>query len=402
MPDFATLDQLRPRGRRVLVRVDLNVPMKDGRVTDATRIERAASTLRELADKGARVVVLSHFGRPKGKDPAFSLKPLVEPLARTLGHPVRFAGDCIGPQAEELVQALKDGDVALLENLRFHAGEEKNDPAFVDALARLGELYVNDAFSAAHRAHASTEGLAHRLPTAAGRLMQAELEHLSRALDKPERPVAAIVGGAKVSTKIDLLTNLVSKVDALVIGGGMANTFLHARGVGIGASLAERDLASTARAVEARAASSGCRILLPDDAVVAPDLKAGVPTRTVPVSAVPADQKILDIGPATVAAIARLLDGARTLVWNGPLGAFETPPFDAGTVAVARKAAELTAAGRLLSVAGGGDTVAALAAAGVEERFSYVSTAGGAFLEWLEGKELPGVAALSIRKAGAA
>ena len=401
MPDFATLDQLRPQGRRVLVRVDLNVPMKDGRVTDSTRIERAAASLKELAEKGARLVVLSHFGRPKGKDPAFTLKPLIEPLAGAVERPVRFAADCVGPEAEKVVSALKDGELALLENLRFHAGEEKNDPAFVDALARLGDLYVNDAFSAAHRAHASTEGLAHRLPTAAGRLMQAELEHLSRALENPERPVAAIVGGAKVSTKIDLLTNLVAKVDALVIGGGMANTFLHARGTGIGASLAERDLADTAREVEARAQASGCRILLPEDAVVAAALKSGVPTRTVAIAAVPEDQKILDVGPATVAAIERLLGQSRTLVWNGPLGAFETPPFDAATVAVARKAAELTRAGRLLTVAGGGDTVAALAAAGVEERFSYVSTAGGAFLEWLEGKELPGVAALSIKKASA-
>jgi phosphoglycerate kinase len=399
MPDFAALDQVRPKGRRVLVRVDLNVPMKDGRVTDMTRIERASPTLRELARKGARVVVLSHFGRPKGKDPTLSLRPLVQPLSEVLGTPVRFAPDCIGPDAEAAVTALKDGEVALLENLRFHPGEEKNDGHFVEALARLGDLYVNDAFSAAHRAHASTEGLAHRLPTAAGRLMQAELEHLSRALEHPQRPVTAIVGGAKVSTKIDLLTNLVAKVDALVIGGGMANTFLHARGVGIGSSLAERDLADTARAVEARAAASGCRILLPEDAVVAPDLKPGVPTRTVPIASVPRDQKILDVGPATVASIQRLLEESRTLVWNGPLGAFETPPFEVGTLAVARKAAELTQSGRLLAVAGGGDTVAALAAAGVEERLSYVSTAGGAFLEWMEGKVLPGVAALSINKA---
>jgi phosphoglycerate kinase len=400
MADFATLDQLSPRGRRVLVRLDLNVPMKDGKVTDSTRIERAAGTVRELAQAGARVAVLSHFGRPKGKDAALSLKPLVEPLADALSRPVRFAADCIGAEAEEAVTGLKDGEVALLENLRFHPGEEKNDPAFVAALARLGDLYVNDAFSAAHRAHASTEGLAHRLPTAAGRLMQAELEHLSRALDDPERPVAAIVGGAKVSTKIDLLTNLVAKVDALVIGGGMANTFLHARGVAIGASLAERELAGTAREVEARAKSSGCRILLPEDAVIAAELKPGARARTVAVDAVPQDQKILDVGPKTVAAVGAVLERSRTLVWNGPLGAFETPPFDAGTLAVARQAAALTQAGRLLSVAGGGDTVAALAAAGVEDRFSYVSTAGGAFLEWLEGKELPGVAALSINPAG--
>jgi phosphoglycerate kinase len=399
MPEFATIDCLEPRGRRVLVRVDLNVPMKDGRVTDMTRIERAAVTLKELAGRGARVVVLSHFGRPKGKDPALSLQQLVQPLAGVLGRSVRFATDCIGPEAEAVVNALKDGDVALLENLRFHSGEEKNDPKFVDALACLGDLYVNDAFSAAHRAHASTEGLAHRLPTAAGRLMQAELEHLARALENPQRPVVAIVGGAKVSTKIDLLTNLVAKVNALVIGGGMANTFLHARGVDIGQSLAERDLADTAGEVEQRAEAAACRILLPEDAVVADELKPGVPTRTVSVSAVPQRAKILDIGPKTAAVIEQQLGEARTLLWNGPVGAFEIPPFDAGTVRIARKAAELTKAGRLLSVAGGGDTVAALAAAGVEDQFSYVSTAGGAFLEWLEGKELPGVAALSINKA---
>jgi phosphoglycerate kinase len=399
MPEFTTLDRIDPRGKKVLVRVDLNVPMKDGRVTDRTRIDRAAATLRELAERGGRAIVLSHFGRPKGKDPALSLQPLIQPLSEAIGRPVRFASDCIGPEAERVVAELKDGEVALLENLRFHAGEEKNDPGFVDALARLGDLYVNDAFSAAHRAHASTEGLAHRLPTAAGRLMEEELEHLSRALDRPERPLVAIVGGAKVSTKIDLLTNLVAKVDALVIGGGMANTFLYARGFDIGDSLAERDLIQVAREVEARAAKSRCRILLPEDAVVAPELKAGVQTRTVPVAAIPRGEKILDIGPASIAAVKALLDEARSLVWNGPVGAFETPPFDAGTLAVARKAAELTAAGRLLSVAGGGDTVAALAAAGVEARFSYVSTAGGAFLEWLEGKTLPGVAALAVRKA---
>ena len=399
MPEFTTLDRIDPRGKTVLVRVDLNVPMKDGRVTDRTRIDRAAATLRELAERGGRVIVLSHFGRPKGEDPALSLQPLIQPLSEAIGRPVRFASDCIGPEAERVVAELKDGEVALLENLRFHAGEEKNDPGFVDALARLGDLYVNDAFSAAHRAHASTEGLAHRLPTAAGRLMQEELEHLSRALDRPERPLVAIVGGAKVSTKIDLLTNLVAKVDALVIGGGMANTFLYARGFDIGDSLAERDLIQVAREVEARAAKSRCRILLPEDAVVAPELKAGVQTRTVPVAAIPRGEKILDIGPASIAAVKALLEEARSLVWNGPVGAFETPPFDAGTLAVAHKAAELTAAGRLLSVAGGGDTVAALAAAGVEDRFSYVSTAGGAFLEWLEGKTLPGVAALAVRKA---
>ncbi len=401
MSEFATLEGLRPRGKRVLVRVDLNVPMKDGRVADMTRIERAATTLRELAGAGARVAVLAHFGRPRGKDPALSLKPLVEPLARTLGRPVRFAADCVGPEAESVVESLQDGEVALLENLRFHPGEETNDPAFVAALARLGDLYVNDAVAAAHRAHASTEGLAHRLPAAAGRLMQEELEHLARALERPERPLVAIVGGAKVSTKIDLLANLVAKVDALVIGGGMANTFLHARGLPIGRSLAERDLAGTAREVEARATAAGCRILLPEDAVIAAELKPGASARTVAIAAVPQDQMILDIGPATVAAITEVLAASRTLVWNGPLGAFETPPFDAGTVAAARRAAALTDEGRLLSLAGGGDTVAALAAAGVEDRFSYVSTAGGAFLEWLEGKELPGVAALAVNRADA-
>jgi phosphoglycerate kinase len=399
MPEFTTLDRIDPRGKKVLVRVDLNVPTKDGRVTDRTRIDRAAATLRELAERGGRVIVLSHFGRPKGKDPALSLQPLIQPLSEAIGRPLRFASDCIGPEAERVVAGLKDGEVALLENLRFHAGEEKNAPDFVAALARLGDLYVNDAFSAAHRAHASTEGLAHRLPTAAGRLMQEELEHLSRALDRPERPLVAIVGGAKVSTKIDLLTNLVAKVDALVIGGAMANTFLCARGFDIGESLAERELTQVAREVEARAAKSRCRILLPEDAVVAPELKAGAQTRTVPVAAIPRGEKILDIGPASIAAVKGLLEEARSLVWNGPVGAFETPPFDAGTLAVARKAAELTEAGRLLSVAGGGDTVAALAAAGVGDRFSYVSTAGGAFLEWLEGKTLPGVAALAVRKA---
>ncbi|MGE0120976.1 MAG: phosphoglycerate kinase [Dongiaceae bacterium] len=396
MADFRTLDDIDVADKRVLVRCDLNVPVKDGRVTDATRIDRTALTLRELIDRGARVVVLSHFGRPDGKVvPNMSLKPIVAPLSAALGgRPVAFAEDCIGPAAETAVAGLRRGDVVLLENLRFHAEEEANDGGFAKRLAKLGDLYVNDAFSAAHRAHASTEALAHLLPSAAGRLMQAELEHLSRALEKPQRPVAALVGGAKVSTKIDLLRNLVAKVDLLVVGGGMANTFLVAHEVEIGGSLAERDMADTARAIEAEAAKRGCAILLPIDAVVAATLKPGVDSRTVDIRAVPKDQLILDVGPATVREIGRRLDSCRTLVWNGPLGAFETSPFDRGTVAVAQAAAELTRAGKLLSVAGGGDTVAALAQAGVVESFSYVSTAGGAFLEWLEGKALPGVAAL--------
>ena len=397
MPKFRTLDDLDVADKRVLVRCDLNVPMKDGRVTDATRIDRSALTLRQLMDRGARVVVLSHFGRPDGKVvPKMSLKPLVEPLAAALGRPVTFAEDCIGPAAETGVASLRRGDLLLLENLRFHAEEEANDLGFAKRLAALGDLYVNDAFSCAHRAHASTEALAHLLPAAAGRLMQAELEHLSKALENPQRPVAALVGGAKVSTKIDLLRNLVGKVDVLIVGGGMANTFLVARGVEIGGSLAERDMAETARAIGVAAGQRGCTVVLPVDAVVAAALKPGVASRIVDIRAVPKDQVILDVGPATVAEIMQRLGACRTLVWNGPLGAFETAPFERGTVAVAQVAAKLTEAGKLLTVAGGGDTVAALAQAGVVDKFSYVSTAGGAFLEWLEGKELPGVAALKI------
>jgi phosphoglycerate kinase len=395
MPRFRTLDDIDPAGRRVLVRADLNVPVKDGKVTDSTRIDRSAETLKELLAKGARVVVLSHFGRPDGKVvPKMSLRPIVEPLARAVGRPVAFAEDCVGPAAAAVVDALPPGGIALLENLRFHAEEEADDPGFAAALARLGDLYVNDAFSTAHRAHASTAALAGLLPAAAGRLMQAELDHLGKALESPQRPVAALVGGAKVSTKLELLANLIAKVDLLVVGGGMANTFLAARGVEIGRSLAEREMAGTARDIEARAKARGCSLVLPVDAVVAAKLEAGAATRTVAIDAVPADQMILDIGPRSVADIVGRLESCRTLVWNGPLGAFETPPFDAGTKAVAAEAARLTRAGRLLSVAGGGDTVAALAAAGVADDFSYVSTAGGAFLEWLEGKTLPGVAAL--------
>ena len=392
---FKTIDSIDVAGKRVLVRVDLNVPMKNGKVTDATRIERAAPTLAELAAKGAKVIVLSHFGRPDGKRvPEMSLKPLVEPLSKALGKPVAFAEDCIGPVAEEAVRTLKPGEVLLLENLRFHKEEEKNDAGFIDKLSVLGDAYVNDAFSAAHRAHASTEGLANRLPAAAGRLMQAELEALDKALGNPKRPVCAVVGGAKVSTKLDLLGNLVGKVGKLIIGGGMANTFLQAQGINVGKSLSEKDLAGTAREIMAKAKGANCEILLPVDVVVASEFKAGAPSKVVDAKACPDDQMILDVGPKSIKIYAKQVAKCATLVWNGPLGAFEIKPFDNGTVALARTVAEQTSAKKLLSVAGGGDTVAALAAAGVEDKFSYVSTAGGAFLEWMEGKTLPGVAAL--------
>ena len=395
---YKTLDQLEVAGKRVLVRVDLNVPMQDGKVSDATRIERLVPTIEALAKAGARVVLLSHFGRPKGKPtPEASLEQLVAPLSAALGgRKIAFATDCIGPEAERVVAALEDGDVALLENLRFHPGEEINDPGFASALAKLGDLYVNDAFSAAHRAHASTEALAHLLPNAAGLLMQAELEALSAALEKPERPVAAIVGGSKVSTKLDLLNSLVSKVDLLIIGGAMANTMLLAQGVEVGKSLVERDMLDTAKAIFGAAEKAGCTIVLPEDAVVAAKLAVGQDTTIVPVGQVPADQMILDAGPKTVATIIAKLEGAKTLVWNGPVGAFEFPPFDAGTNAIAQDVARLVAAKRLLAVAGGGDTVSAMSHAGVIDKLSYVSTAGGAFLEWLEGRELPGVKALVV------
>jgi len=392
---FKTIDAIDVAGKRVLVRVDLNVPMKNGQVTDATRIERAAPTLAELAAKSAKVIVLSHFGRPDGKRvPEMSLKPLVEPLSKALGKPVAFADDCVGPVAEEAVRVLKPGEVLLLENLRFHKEEEKNDKGFIDKLSVLGDAYVNDAFSAAHRAHASTEGLANRLPAAAGRLMQAELEALDKALGNPKRPVCAVVGGAKVSTKLDLLGNLVGKVGKLIIGGGMANTFMQAQGINVGKSLSEKDLAGTAREIMAKAKAANCEILLPVDVVVAGEFKAGAPSQVVDAKACPDDQMILDVGPKSIKIYAKQVAKCATLVWNGPLGAFEIKPFDNGTVSLARTVAEQTGAKKLLSVAGGGDTVAALAAAGVEEKFSYVSTAGGAFLEWMEGKTLPGVAAL--------
>jgi phosphoglycerate kinase len=396
MPQFRTLDDIDPEGKRVLVRADLNVPVKDGKVTDATRIERLVPTVTNLLDRGARVVVMSHFGRPKGPDPAQSLRPLIEPLSNALGNrPVHFAPDCVGPEAERVVAALRPGEVALLENLRFHKGEEANDPQFAKQLAVLGDLYVDDAFSAAHRAHASIEALAHLLPAAAGRNMQAELEALGAALENPQRPVMALIGGAKVSTKLDLLKFMIAKVAIMAIGGAMANTFLFAQGRGVGRSLCERDLADTARTILADAQTRGCEIILPDDAVTAEKLEAGIATRTVGINAVPATAMILDIGPESARHIEEALGSARTLVWNGPLGAFETPPFDRGTIAVAKRVAELTRAGRLMSVAGGGDTVAALHRAGVADDLSYVSTAGGAFLEWLEGRELPGVAALA-------
>ncbi|GBU19590.1 MULTISPECIES: phosphoglycerate kinase [Methylobacterium] len=396
MTAFRTLDDAGSlQGKRVLLRVDVNVPMDGGRVTDTTRIDRVVPTIREIAEAGGRVILLAHFGRPKGKrEPKDSLRPVVGAISESLGRPVAFAEDCIGAPAAEAVAALKDGDVLLLENTRFHAGEEKNDPAFVRELAANGDVFVNDAFSAAHRAHASTEGLARVLPAYAGRTMQAELEALTKGLEAPARPVIALVGGAKVSSKIDLLENLVGKVDMLVIGGGMANTFLHAQGKAVGKSLCEKDLAETATRILAAADKAGCRIILPVDAVVASEFKANAPHETVSADAVPEDGMILDAGPASVREIDAAIDGAATLVWNGPLGAFELTPFDAATVAAARHAAERTKAGRLVSVAGGGDTVAALNHAGVGEAFSYISTAGGAFLEWLEGKELPGVEAL--------
>ncbi len=391
-----TLDDIDVAGKRVFLRADLNVPMRDGAVSDATRISRLAPTITELADKGAIVIVASHFGRPKGEPvPDMSLAPLAGPLSAALGgRNVSFANDCIGAEAQKVVGAAKGGDVVLLENLRFHEGEELNDPDFAAELAKLADIYVNDAFSAAHRAHASTEALAHLLPAAAGRMMQAELDALDSALGSPERPVGAIVGGAKVSTKLDLLGNLVGKVDMLAIGGAMANTFLHALGTDVGKSLCEHELADTALEILGLADEAGCQIILPSDAVVAREFAEGAPSEVVPVGAVPGDMMILDIGPGSANGLAAKLSDLKTLVWNGPLGAFEVPPFDAGTVMVARVAADLTRAGALKTVAGGGDTVAALVAADVLDDFSYVSTAGGAFLEWLEGKDLPGVKAL--------
>ncbi|MHA6722809.1 phosphoglycerate kinase [Sphingomonas sp. RS2018] len=391
---FRTLDDIGDvTGKRVLVREDLNVPMADGKVTDDTRMRATLATVCELADKGAIVLILAHFGRPKAPSPEFSLEQIVAPYAEVLGRPVRYIdweGDA------DAVRALSDGDIAVLENTRFFGGEEKNAPETIDRFAALGDLYVNDAFSAAHRAHASTEGLAHRLPAFAGRAMEAELVALDKALGNPEHPVAAVVGGAKVSSKLDVLRQMVTKVDHLIIGGGMANTFLAARGVDVGKSLCEHDLAETAEAILDAADAAGCTVHLPYDVVVAKEFAANPPSvRTCNVHQVAADEMILDIGPAATEALGDVLKNCRTLVWNGPLGAFETPPFDTATVALARTAAALTKEGGLVSVAGGGDTVAALNQAGVADSFTFVSTAGGAFLEWMEGKDLPGVAALT-------
>ena len=394
---FRTLDDMDLSGKRVLARVDLNAPVRDGAVTDDTRLRAVAPTVRDILARGGKPILLAHFGRPKGQRvPDMSLSIVRPALEAALGVPVDFADDCVGREAEAAAAALGEGRALLCENTRYHAGEEKNDPDFAAALAKLGEVYVNDAFSAAHRAHASTEGIAKLLPACAGRLMEAELKALEKALSTPERPVLAVVGGAKVSTKLDLLGNLIAKVDQLVIGGAMANTFLHAQGLPIGRSLAEKDMADTARAIMAKAEAGGCEIVLPQDVVAATAFEAKADSVTVQAGETPDDRMILDAGPKSVADLALRLGRAKTVVWNGPLGAFEIKPFDAATVAAARTCAELTKQGRLLSVAGGGDTVAALNAAGAADGFSFVSTAGGAFLEWLEGKTLPGVAALEV------
>jgi phosphoglycerate kinase len=386
-------------GKTALVRVDFNVPMDNGRVTDDTRLRVALPTINKLRDAGAKVALLAHFDRPKGQRvPSMSLKPVVDDLARLLGGPVRFAEDCVGEEARAVLADLDAGGVVLLENVRFHAGEEKNDPAFAKQLAELGDIYVNDAFSAAHRAHASTEGLARLLPAYAGESMRRELDALDAALGKPQKPVIGIVGGAKVSTKLDLLKNLVGKLDRLAIGGGMANTFLFAQGIDIGGSLAEKDMAETAREIMVEARARGCELLLPVDMVVATEVKPGAAARTIRAGeALSADDKILDAGPETVARLNAAMDDSKTLIWNGPLGVFEIPPFDAATVAAAKYAAELATAGKLIAVAGGGDTVSALNHAGVSDDMTFVSTAGGAFLEWMEGKPLPGVEALQVK-----
>lgn len=393
---FKTLDDVDLSGKRALVRVDFNVPMHEGEVSDVTRLEAAVPTIQKLRQGGAKVVLLAHFDRPKGKVvPSMSLEPIVPALAKVLGGPVAFAADCVGEAAAVAVDALRPGDVLLLENVRFHAGEEGNEPAFAKALAALGDLYVNDAFSAAHRAHASTEGLAHVLPAYAGEQMRLELSALDKALGKPEGPVLGIVGGSKVSTKLDLLSHLVTKLDKLAIGGGMANTFLYAQGHDVGASYCEKDMAETARDIIRLAGQHNCKLFLPLDIVVAEKMAPGAPARVRALGAVDEHERILDAGPETVERLCRAMDNSKTLIWNGPLGVFEMPPFDKGTVTAARHAASLAKAGKLVAVAGGGDTVAALNVAGCADDFTFVSTAGGAFLEWMEGKTLPGVAALS-------
>ena len=397
MSAFRTLDHADLKGKRVLVRADLNVPVENGVVSDGTRIARMANALTEIADKGAKVILLSHFGRPKGRDPKNSLKPVAAEVAHVIKRPVKFVDDCIGETAERAVATMKNGDIVLLENTRFYPGEEKDDPAFVAKLARLGDIFVNDGFSVSHRAHASTEGLAHVLPAYAGRTLQAELDALGKALEHPERPLAALVGGAKISTKLDLLGNLLKKVDVLIIGGAMANTFLLAQGKKVGKSLVEADLVPTAQKIMEQAKAAKREIVLPVDAIVAEKLEANAPSRIAGVDHIGDNEMILDIGPRTVEQTVSVLARSKTLVWNGPFGAFETEPFDNGTIEVAEAAAELTAAGKLVTVAGGGDTVAALNAAGAVDRMTYVSTAGGAFLEWLEGKSLPGVEVLRVK-----
>jgi len=399
MPGYLTLDEIPLAHKVVLLRADLNVPMKDGIVTDNARLTRLLPTLQELSKAHAKIVILSHFGRPEGKrNSKYSLRPVAAALQSIWGRTIAFADDCIGPTALKAISALPEGDILVLENTRFYAGEESNDLQFAKELAALGDVYINDAFSAAHRAHASTEGLAHLLPCAAGRLMQAELTALQKALGHPERPLAALVGGSKISTKLDLLENLIAKVDFLILGGGMANTFLAAEGIKVGKSLFEPDMLDTARTIASKASTQNCRLLLPQDAVVATALQANIATSIVPVGKVPPDSMILDIGPVSTKDIANILQTCKTVIWNGPLGAFEFHPFDRSTVNIARTVAALTKEGKILSVAGGGDTVAALTAAQVIDDFSYVSTAGGAFLEWMEGKTLPGVAALEIKR----
>jgi phosphoglycerate kinase len=402
MKSFRTLDDADVKGKRVLVRVDLNVPVQNGEVADASRIERLAPTIKEIADRGGKVILLSHYGRPKGPDPAESLKPVVAAAAHVIGRPIAFAADCIGEVAETAVAAMQPGDILCLENTRFHKGETKNDPALAVKLARLGDIYVDDAFSVAHRAHASVEAIGHLLPAYAGRAMQEELAALEKALHAPERPVVAIVGGAKISTKLDLLSNLIIQVESLIIGGGMANTFLAAQGKPVGKSLCETDLLPTARDILAKAKALGREIVLPVDAVVAQNFAAHAPSRVVTVDQVGPGDMMLDIGPRSIEQVISVLARSKTLVWNGPFGAFEMEPFDTGTVAVAEAAAELTAAGKLVTIAGGGDTMAALNVAGVTGRLTYVSTAGGAFLEWLEGKKLPGVEVLTSSRLAAA